>query len=70
MKSLYLWVIGIAMLGCISGCHQKQPPVPKTADNARLFDTQRDALQRAKAIEQTMQQQSEAEKQRIDQQGN
>lgn len=70
MKSLYLWMIGIVMLGCISGCHQKQPPVPKTADNARLFDTQRDALQRAKAIEQAMQQQSQAEKQTIDQQGN
>lgn len=68
MKSL--WMMSIVVLGCISGCNQKQPPVPKTADNARLFDTQREALQRAKATEQTVQQQSQAEKQAIEQQGN
>ena len=68
MKSL--WMMSIVVLGCISGCNQKQPPVPKTADNARLFDTQREALQRAKATEQIVQQQSQAEKQAIEQQGN
>ncbi len=68
MKSL--WMMSIVVLGCISGCNQKQPPVPKIADNARLFDTQREALQRAKATEQIVQQQSQAEKQAIEQQGN
>ena len=68
MKSL--WIVCISVLGCISGCSDKQAPVPKTADTARLFDTQREALQRAKGVEQTVQQQSQAEKQAIDQQGN
>jgi hypothetical protein len=68
MKSL--WVVCIAVLACINGCSDKQTPVPKTADTARLYDTQREALQRAKGVEQTVQQQSQAEKRAVDQQGN
>ena len=49
MKSL--WIACLAVLGCISGCSDKQTPVPKTADTARLFNTQREALQRAKGVE-------------------
>jgi hypothetical protein len=67
MKSLSM--VCLAVLACVSGCSDRQAPVSKTPDSPRLFDTQREALQRAKGVEQTVQQQSQIEKQVIDQQG-
>ncbi|MES2407092.1 MAG: hypothetical protein V4528_07200 [Pseudomonadota bacterium] len=55
----------------LAACGQqkpKQPPLPNTPANARLFDMQRDELQRAKGVEKTLQQQSQAQQQAVDQQ--
>ena len=67
----HAWMMGLALLACLAGCgeHKPQAPqLPKTADDTRMFDSQRDALNRAKALEKTLQQQSQAQKQSLDQQ--
>ena len=64
-------LIGVGMTLWLAACGQQkpsQPPLPKTPGEARLFDRQRDELQRAKAVEQTLQQQSQAQRQAIEQQ--
>ncbi|HUW29468.1 MAG TPA: hypothetical protein VMV97_12745 [Sulfuriferula sp.] len=64
-------LIGVGMALWLAACGQQKPshpPLPKTPGEARLFDRQRDELQRAKAVEQTLQQQSQAQRQAIEQQ--
>lgn len=64
-------LVGAAFAFWLAACDQQkpsQPPLPKTPSDARLFDKQRDELQRAKAVEQTVQQQSQAQQHAIDQQ--
>ncbi|MEO6147322.1 MAG: hypothetical protein ABIT70_09770 [Sulfuriferula sp.] len=61
----------LVILFWLAACGQQkpsQPPLPKTPTDTRLFDMQRDELQRAKGVEKTLQQQSQAQQQAIDQQ--
>jgi len=61
----------LVMTWWLVACDQqkpKQPPLPNTPANARLFDMQRDELQRAKGVEKTLQQQSQSQQQAVDQQ--
>lgn len=54
----------------IAGCNSPDipKPVPKTANNDRLFDTQRHALEQAKQVNQQMDQQAEAQRKAIERQ--
>lgn len=61
----------LVMLFWLAACGQQkpsQPSLPKTPTDTSLFDMQRDELQRAKGVEKTLQQQSQAQQQAIDQQ--
>ncbi|MHB1332564.1 MAG: hypothetical protein ACYCY1_08210 [Sulfuriferula sp.] len=58
----------VMILGLVACGQQKPPPQPKTPANTRLFDMQRDELQRAKGVEKTLRQQSQAQQQAVDQQ--
>ncbi len=58
----------LVMIFWLAACDQQKPSLPKTSTDTRLFDMQRDELQRAKGVEKTLQQQSQAQQQAIDQQ--
>jgi hypothetical protein len=65
MRSIVLLIVFF-----IAGCNSSDipKPVPKTASNDRLFDTQRRALGQAKQISQQMEQQAEVQRKAIEQQ--
>ncbi|MHB1174391.1 MAG: hypothetical protein ACYCZJ_04640 [Sulfuriferula sp.] len=61
----------LVMILWLVACGQQKPslpPLPKTPADTRLFDMQREELQRAKGVEKTLQQQSQAQQQAVDQQ--
>ena len=61
MKLLTAIMVSITLL--LMACHREQASPPP-----KLFETQREALDKAKALKNTMQQQTEQQRQDVDQQ--
>jgi hypothetical protein len=61
--SLYTIMIALLLAGC---GESPQPPPPKT----KLFEPQRGALDKAKGVEQTVNQQADQQKQDVERQAN
>lgn len=64
MRILRFTLLPLALL---AGCDQSPPP-PKPEPVPKLFETQRNALDKAKALEGQMQQAADAEKKKLEEQ--
>ena len=67
MKTALLGICALILNACSDGSDtDKSPP---TSKNDRIFDTQRDALDRAKGLNDTLQKADQQRKQEVEQQG-
>lgn len=69
MPRIFLMLI-VTVATMLGGCGKSDiaKPVPKTESVDRLFDSQRQDLERAKQVQQQVNQQAESQRQNIEQQ--